>query len=96
VISRTGVTDILLAVPSASRARRTEIMHALRHLDLHVRTLPGLLDMARGSVSVSDLRDVEIEDLLGRPPVPPNEDLLQKNIREKVVLVTGAGGSIGS
>jgi len=96
VVSRTGVTDILLAIPSASRTRRTEIVNELRHLDLHIRTLPGLLDMARGSVSISDLRDIEIEDLLGRPPVPPNQQLLSKNIRGKTVLVTGAGGSIGS
>jgi len=96
VTARKDVTDILLAVPSASRTRRREILQQLKHLGLHVRTLPGLLDIARGSVSVSDLKDLEIEDLLGRTPVPPDEALLRQNVEGKILLVTGAGGSIGS
>lgn len=96
VAERHGVTDILLAIPSATRSRRAEILRELRDLDLHVRTLPGVIDMARGKVSVSDLRELDIEDLLGRPAVPPDYDLLTESITGKVVLVTGAGGSIGS
>ncbi|MFM9977235.1 MAG: polysaccharide biosynthesis protein [Sphingomonadaceae bacterium] len=95
VTARKDITDILLAVPSASRTRRREILQQLKHLGLHVRTLPGLLDIARGSVSVSDLKDLEIEDLLGRAPVPPDETLLRQNVEGKTLLVTGAGGSIG-
>ena len=95
VVRRRKVTDILLAIPSATRARRAEIVAQLRELNLHVRTLPGLMDMARGAVSIKDLRDLEIEDLLGRKPVPPDQQLLRRNIADKVVLVTGAGGSIG-
>ncbi|MBY0520848.1 MAG: polysaccharide biosynthesis protein, partial [Sphingomonas sp.] len=96
IIQRRDITDMLLAVPSASRARRTEIVHQMRALNLHVRTLPGLLDMARGDVSINDLRELDIEDLLGRPPVAPDKKLLQGSIEHKIVLVTGAGGSIGS
>lgn len=96
VANNRGVTDILLAMPSASRARRAEIVARLRELNLHVRTLPGIMAMASGAVSIKDLRDLEIEDLLGREQVPPDERLLRRNIEGKVVLVSGAGGSIGS
>ena len=96
ITARRSVTDILLAIPSATRARRAEIVRELRELNLHVRTLPGVTDIARGNVSVSDLRELDIEDLLGRPAVPPDLDLLAETISGKVVLVTGAGGSIGS
>lgn len=96
VVRRRHVSDILLAIPSASRARRAEIVNQLHGLNLHVRTLPGLMDMARGAVSISELRDLEIQDLLGRAPVPPDEGLLRHNIEGQVVLITGAGGSIGS
>ncbi len=95
-VARREISDILLAMPSASRTRRTEIVHQLKDLNLHVRTLPNVLEIASGKVSVSDLKDLEIEDLLGREPVPPRLDLLRKNIEGKVVMVTGAGGSIGS
>lgn len=91
-----GVTDILLAIPSATRARRTQIVHQLHDLKLHVRTLPAVLDLARGEISVGDLKEVEIEDLLGRKAVAPDLALLERNIQRKIVLVTGAGGSIGS
>lgn len=96
VVKKRQVTDILLALPSASRARRGEIVNALRGLNLHVRTLPGVIDLARGSVSTGDLRDLGIDDLLGRPQVPPDPRLIRRNITGKTVLVTGAGGSIGS
>lgn len=93
---RLGVSDVLLAIPSASRQRRNAILDLTRGAGVSVRTLPGVMDLAQGRVQVADLRELEIEDLLGRDPVPPNSLLLGKNIQDKVVLVTGAGGSIGS
>lgn len=91
-----GVTDILLALPSTTQARRREILESLRHLPLHVRTLPGMADLASGRVGLSDVRELDIEDLLGREPVAPDLGLLNKLIKDRVVAVTGAGGSIGS
>lgn len=96
VIEKRGVTDVLLAIPSASRTRRSEILNEMKAFGLHVRTLPAVLDIARGKVSVSDLKELDIEDLLGRAPIPPDEALLKQNIADKVVMITGAGGSIGS
>ncbi len=96
LIPRLGVTDLLLAMPSISRQRRSAILNELRHHTVHLRTLPGLADLVAGHVTLSDVREPEIEDLLGREAVPPNGILLNRNIRGKVVLVTGAGGSIGS
>ncbi len=96
VIARLHVTDILLAMPSATRERRNSILQSLRPLPVHVRTLPGLADLASGRVTVQDFKELDIEDLLGRDPVPPNTTLLARNLAGKVVLVTGAGGSIGS
>jgi len=93
---RLGITDVLLAMPSISRGRRAEVLNRLLPLYLHVRTLPAFADLANGKVQVHDLHEVDIEDLLGRDPVSPVADLLHKNIRGQVVLVTGAGGSIGS
>jgi FlaA1/EpsC-like NDP-sugar epimerase len=91
-----GVSTVLLALPSISRHRRNEILAAVKAAKVAVRTLPSMTDLAQGKVTVSDLRELDIEDLLGRDPVPPNEILISRNIFEKVVLVTGAGGSIGS
>ena len=91
-----GVTDILLAMPSLERARRNQIINSLRGLPVHVRTLPGMGDLASGRVSMQDVQELDIEDLLGRAPVPPDSSLLARNLAGKVVLVTGAGGSIGS
>jgi FlaA1/EpsC-like NDP-sugar epimerase len=96
VIDRLGITDVLMAVPSASRSRRHEILTMLRPFSLRVRTLPGLMDLAYGRINLSDVRELDIEDLLGRDPVAPDNVLLNQNIQGKVVLVTGAGGSIGS
>lgn len=95
LVRRLGVTDILLAVPSASRDRRNQIVDSLRTLPVHVRTLPGLADLASGRVTVQDFHELDIEDLLGRAPVPPRRELLARNLTGKTVLVTGAGGSIG-
>jgi len=90
------VTDVLLALPSASPQRRNEILNTLKVHKVAVRTLPGLSDIATGKVSFADVQDLDIDDLLGREPVMPNYILLAKNVVSKVVLVTGAGGSIGS
>jgi FlaA1/EpsC-like NDP-sugar epimerase len=96
LIAKFDVADLLLAIPSASRARRNEILDIARASHATIRTLPGLADLAHGRVTVNDLRELDIEDLLGRDAVEPNQLLLAKNIAEKVVMVTGAGGSIGS
>jgi FlaA1/EpsC-like NDP-sugar epimerase len=95
VIANQGVTDILLAVPSVSRDRRNAILDSLRPLPVHIRTLPGLSDLASGRVTVQDFRELDVEDLLGRDPVAPNAALLARDLAGQVVLVTGAGGSIG-
>jgi FlaA1/EpsC-like NDP-sugar epimerase len=95
LITELGVTDILLALPSASRTRRKQIIDGLRALPVHIRTLPDWADLASGRVTVQDFKELDIEDLLGRDPVPPNTELLARNLAGKVVLVTGAGGSIG-
>jgi FlaA1/EpsC-like NDP-sugar epimerase len=81
------VSDIFLAIPSASRQRRHEILEQVRQVRVSVRTLPGLMELAQGKVQVSDLRELEVEDLLGRNAVPPHAILLGKNVRGKVVLV---------
>ncbi len=96
LVAKLRVTQVFLAIPSAPRARRNEILDLVRAAHVQVRTLPGVMDLAQGRVQVSDLKELDIEDLLGRDPVPPNTLLLAKNITGKVVVVTGAGGSIGS
>jgi FlaA1/EpsC-like NDP-sugar epimerase len=96
ILAEVSVTDVLLALPSVTRQRRNEILSSLSQYKITVRTLPGLSDIASGKVSLSDVHDLDIDDLLGREPVMPNHILLAKNIVNKVVLVTGAGGSIGS
>ena len=94
-VERMGITDILLAIPSLGRAQRNDIITQLRSLPVHVRTLPGMGDLAAGRVTVQDFQELDVEDLLGRPPVAPDKQLLARNLADKVVLVTGAGGSIG-
>lgn len=96
LIETHGVTDILLAMPSIGRARRNQILKSLREHQVHVRSLPDLLDLAQGRITVLDIKELEPDDLLGRESVEPDERLLAKNILGKVVLVSGAGGSIGS
>lgn len=96
MIGDTGASEVLLAIPSASRARRREILADLERYPLHVRSVPGFMDLASGRVKVEDLQEVDIADLLGRDSVAPDERLLAHCIQGKVVLVTGAGGSIGS
>jgi FlaA1/EpsC-like NDP-sugar epimerase len=94
-VERMGVTDILLAIPSLGRAQRNDIISRLRSLPVHVRTLPGMGDLATGRVTMQDFQELDVEDLLGRTPVAPDRTLLASNLGSKVVLVTGAGGSIG-
>jgi FlaA1/EpsC-like NDP-sugar epimerase len=95
-IKRFHISDVLLALPSASRKRRLEIVESLREFPVHVSTIPGLLELVSGSAKFDELRPIRIEDLLGREPVEPDQALLEKCITGKHVLVTGAGGSIGS
>jgi len=96
LVVRLAVSDILLALPSVTRERRNAIIEALRPQPVHIRTLPGLADLASGKVTVQDFKELDIEDLLGRDPVPPSRQLLARNLAGKVVLVSGTGGSIGS
>lgn len=90
------ISAVLLAFPSASRRRRNEILERIQSARVAVRTLPSMSDLIHGRVSASDIHDLDEDDLLGREPVPPNATLLAKNVAGKVVMVTGAGGSIGS
>jgi FlaA1/EpsC-like NDP-sugar epimerase len=90
------ITNVLLAMPRLTRAERKKIVENLEHHSVHVQTLPNVQQLMEGAVSISDLREIQIEDLLGRDPVPPNSLLLGRTIIGKRVLVTGAGGSIGS
>jgi len=96
LVNQHQVSDILLALPSASRERRNTIIESLRGLPVHVRTLPAWADLASGRVTVRDFHELDVEDLLGRTPVPPAVDLLARDLTGQVVLITGAGGSIGS
>lgn len=96
LIGKLHVQEVLLAVPSASRSRRKAIIKHLEPYHVHVKTLPGLAELADGRVKIEDIKEVEIDDLLGRDHVPPRPDLIEANVRDKVVMVTGAGGSIGS
>ena len=95
-VDQQQVSEILLAIPSASRNERNEIIRRLRHVRVRIRTLPGLSVLVRDQVGIADLHELEIEDLLVRELAVPDESLLQKQVRGGVVLVTGAGGSIGS
>lgn len=89
------VNDVLLAMPSLKRKRRNEILSQIRKAQVSVRTLPSVTELAQGKVTVSDLRELDIDDLLGRDAVQPNQILLARTITQKTVMVTGAGGSIG-
>ncbi|MBT8624785.1 polysaccharide biosynthesis protein [Polynucleobacter paneuropaeus] len=95
VANKVSATDILLAIPSITRTRRNQIIESVSRAKLSVRTLPNLSDLAQGKITVSDVRELDIDDLLGRESVAPDLELLSKNITGKVVMVTGAGGSIG-
>ncbi|OHC27970.1 MAG: hypothetical protein A2Y50_12525 [Pseudomonadales bacterium RIFCSPLOWO2_12_59_9] len=96
MINEAAADEILLAIPSATRGRRREILGLLEQFPLHVRSVPGFMDLASGRVKVEDVQEVDIADLLGRDAVPPQKLLFERCIRGQVVMVTGAGGSIGS
>ncbi|MDZ7662844.1 nucleoside-diphosphate sugar epimerase/dehydratase [Thiohalophilus sp.] len=96
LINKRRVREVLLAMPSAPRSRRKAIIRQLEPYTVHVKTLPGLSELADGRIRVEDIKEVEIDDLLGRDNVVPRPDLIEANVRDKVVMVTGAGGSIGS
>lgn len=90
------IDEILIALPSVGRSRKSEIVKFLEPAHLKITEIPGLTKLVDGEIRVSDIQEVDIIDLLGRDPVPPVAELLEKNIKDKVVMVTGAGGSIGS
>lgn len=96
LIPQLRVERILLAMPSASRRHRSEILKRLEPLGLHVQSLPAMTDLVSGKARIDELREVDAADLLGRDPVPPDPQLFERSIRGKCVMVTGAGGSIGS
>ncbi len=96
VISEENITEVLLATPSALRGERRLALKTLEEFPVVVKTLPALEDIASGHVEVSDLRPIDVEDLLGRDPVTPDLELMAAQVRGKVVMITGAGGSIGS
>lgn len=90
------ISEILIALPSVGRIRKSEIVKFLEPAHLKITEIPGLTKLVDGEIRISDIQEVDIIDLLGRDPVPPVAELLAKNIQDKVVMVTGAGGSIGS
>lgn len=96
LVRATGAQTILLAIPTIGRGRRRDIVNSLEDLQLEIKTIPGMSDIISGRAKISELRTVSAEDLLGRDPVAPKPELLGKNITGRVVMVSGAGGSIGS
>jgi len=96
IVPKMGVTDIILAMPTISRQQRYSILEKLRSYPVHVRSLPNIDELASGHIKIQDLKELDITDLLSRTTVQPNLELISQNILNKVVLVTGAGGSIGS
>lgn len=96
VLVAKNITELLLAIPSANRARRAEVIDRLEGLHCKVKLIPGMADVVSGNITVDAIREVEIDDLLGRESVAPDSALLGRCITGKVVLVSGAGGSIGS
>jgi FlaA1/EpsC-like NDP-sugar epimerase len=96
LITEFSITHVFMALPSVTRQRRREIIDSLEGLPVYVKTVPDFADLMSGKARVDQLQDIELEDLLGRGPVPPDPELIQRCITNKVVIVTGAGGSIGS
>ena len=96
IVEKNKVDEVLIAMPSASKSVLRSLLKEIEDYAVKVRILPGLAELAQGKVLVSELKEVDISDLLGRLEVNANQELLNKNIKEKVVLITGAGGSIGS
>jgi FlaA1/EpsC-like NDP-sugar epimerase len=95
-VSKLNVNSVLLAIPSATRRRRYEIIDKISQLSISIRTLPSVIDLAQGNISVNDIKELDLDDLLGREPVPVDPDMIHGAVKGKRVLITGAGGSIGS
>jgi len=96
LIADHAITQVLLAIPSATTERRREIINSLVGLPVHVRTVPKINELVAGAAAVSQIQDIDLDDLLGRDPVPPHPELIDRCITDKVVMVTGGGGSIGA
>ena len=96
LVTERRATGVLLAIPSASRRHRRQVLQRLSEFPVHVQTMPEIRDIVSGKARLDDIREVDVEDLLGRNPVPPNPQLMDACIKRKVVMVTGAGGSLGS
>ena len=96
LVAQHDITQVLLAIPSASPERRKEIINSLVGLPVYVRTVPRINELVSGRASVNQIQDISLDDLLGRDAVPPHPELIDRCITDKVVMVTGAGGSIGS
>ncbi len=96
LIKKDNIKEVLLAVPSISRSKRREIINFLEPYPVVVRSLPGLTELAQGKVKINDLLEIDVSDLLGRESVKPNKNIMKTNIANKVVFISGAGGSIGS
>lgn len=96
VIADNNVVKILLAIPSANRLERQYVLNALEHFKVHVLTVPSMPELVKGDYQIDQIKQVDISDLLGREPIEPDAELMHANIQDKVVMVTGAGGSIGS
>ena len=96
VVRDSDVSDVLLAIPRLTRPERNAIIQSLQGLAVHVRSVPSMAELASGQAAVQQFQELDVEDLLGRDPVPPRAELIARDIQQRVVLVTGAGGSIGS
>ncbi|MEE4278294.1 MAG: nucleoside-diphosphate sugar epimerase/dehydratase [Halieaceae bacterium] len=96
LIEKHAITQVLLAIPSATSERRREIINSLVGLPVHVRTVPKINELVGGAAAVGQIQDIDLDDLLGRDPVPPHPELIDRCITDKVIMVTGAGGSIGA
>ena len=96
LLEKHRIQQILLAMPSVSRLRKQKIIDALETFSIHVKTIPNLTDIMTGKAAIEEVRDIDIEDLLGRDPIEPNMELMNSCITGKTVLITGAGGSIGA
>ena len=96
LVAQHDITQVLLAIPSASQERRKEIINSLVGLPVYVRTVPRINELVSGRATVNQIQDISLDDLLGRDAVPPHPELIDRCITDKVVMVTGAGGSIGS
>jgi len=96
LIAKCRVSELFLAIPSISRKERTRIIEQLRVMPLRIRTLPGLMDLAKGKIGLSNLNELDVNDLLGREPAEPDEVLLRSQVEGSCVAITGAGGSIGA